>query len=111
MISRKKVGAINVIEVGLPLNEELLDKFHEVADECLDCSTGQIVVDLEKVPLLDSLALESFLDLQDECMRRGGALTLAGPSKICSDVLRITHLDRMIDVFPSVLLATGSYTE
>lgn len=111
MITRKRVGAINVIEIATPLNEEMVPALNGVAIESMDQGAGQVVIDMEKVPLVDSQALECLLDIQDACLRRGGALTLAAPTQICADVLRITQVDRMIEVFPTVVEATGSYTE
>ena len=109
MIGTRKVGAIEVIEVGGPLNASSVSELTNSFDECARRGTLNVVIDLDRTPLIDSQGLEALLEIQQVCLRRGGALKLVAATKNCQDILRITEVEKSIEVFDSVNLATGSF--
>ena len=73
--------------------------------------TGQpmVVIDMSKVPLLDSAALETLLDIQHEMRAMAGSLKLAGLTSLCADVFRVTGLTERFETYDDTKAAVRSF--
>jgi anti-anti-sigma factor len=111
MFVTSRQGAVHVISGDLPLTADQLRSFEPAAESCLSTCPPRVVLNMEGVPLLDSSGLERLLDLRDRCLQRGGVLRLAAPNRLCRDILSITGLDEQIEIFPTVVGATGSFSQ
>ncbi len=111
MIRQERQGVVDVIGATSPLNRDAQPALEDVGETCLAHGTGQIVFDFREVSLIDSAGLEMLMDLQDRCLRRGGALKIAAPNHLCREVIRVTGLDDCIEVFPDVVVAVGSFAK
>lgn len=110
MVELEKHGVVHVIRGDAPLNVDTVDQFAERLEECLQDGLPRIVVDLAKVPLIDSAGLELLLDYRDKCQRFGGDLKLAALNRLCEDILFVTGFEQEIEVIPETLRAIGSFT-
>jgi len=111
MFRRVTQGAVNVIQGDLPLNAESVEQVAALLAECAAGGPPYTVVDLEKVPLIDSAGLELLLDYGDEFQQRGGALKLAAPSNLCREILMVTGVGERLEVFGDSLAAVGSFVQ
>lgn len=59
---------------------------------------GPVIVDLERVPFLDSSGVQVLLDGYHTAMVAGGTLTVRGANGTVARVLRIVGLDRVLGV-------------
>lgn len=111
MFERQKLGAVDTIRGADPLNLENGKQFSSVLEEC--CRQGQprVVVDLERVPLIDSAGLEILLDFRDQMLERGGVLKVAGPSPLCREILTVTGLSEQVEVFRDLQAAVASFAQ
>ncbi len=109
MFELEKHGAVHVIHGDAPLNVEFVEAVGQLLEECLDDGLPRIVVDLKRVPLIDSAGIELILDYRDKCQRSGGDLKLAAPNRLCEDILFVTGVEQDIEVLPEVLRAVGSF--
>jgi len=109
MFRRSTQGAVELIHGTVPLTRNVQEEFRSVAQSCVASGPGQVVLDLREVTLIDSAGLESLLDLQETCLRRGGALKVAAPNHLCRDILRVTGLDEQIESYSDVVSAVGSF--
>ncbi len=109
MFHLSRQGAVDVLEGRGPLNEDSAASVRELLDRCITHGQPRVVISLEEVPLLDSVGLELLLDARDQCLRRGGTLTLAAPNSLCRDILQVTGLNHLIDLHDDVLTAVGSF--
>jgi anti-anti-sigma factor len=109
MFELEKHGAVHVVHGDSPLNVEFVDKVAALLDECLGSGLPRIVVDLKKVPLIDSAGIELLLDYRDKCQQSGGDLKLAAPNRLCEDILFATGMEQEIEVAAEVLRAVGSF--
>ena len=109
MYEMEKHGAVNVICGDAPLNVDAIDRLTELLEESLGGGQPRLVVDLTKVPLMDSAGIELLLDYRDRCQQCGGDLKLAAPNRLCEDVLFVTGTDQEIEVIPETLRAVGSF--
>ncbi|MBN2477599.1 MAG: STAS domain-containing protein [Pirellulales bacterium] len=109
MFERVTQGAVDVIQGDLPLNVDHVEELGELLHECLNHGQPYVVLDLEKVPLIDSAGLELLLDFKEESRQLGGALKLAAPSALCEEILAITGVGGQFEIFSETLSAVGSF--
>lgn len=109
MLERTRQGAVDLIRGDEPITVDRLPDVERLLAECLGSGQPRAVVDLARVPLVDSAALESLLDHQDKFKARGGALKLAAPNLLCRDILAITGVDRHFEIFSDAVSAVGSF--
>ncbi len=109
MFQRTKQGAVDVIAGEMPLTREYAGDLASVIDQCLDHGQPMAVLDMQKIPLLDSAGLERLLDGQDEFLKRGGMLKLAAPSPLCRDILVATGVGANFEIYGDVKSAVGSF--
>ncbi|QDU81892.1 STAS domain protein [Polystyrenella longa] len=110
MYSRKKQGAISIIEGTDALTSDYLEEIDELLKECKQAGQPKVVFSFKNTPLLDSSGLEWLLDSLESCLSSGGNLKLAAPNPVCEDILRITGFLSKFEVYPDTLSAVGSYT-
>lgn len=110
MFRRSTHSGVELIHPAVPLVRDAQADFDETVAACLEAGNGRVVFDLREVSLIDSVGLEGLVHLQEQCLRRGGALKLAGPSNLCSDVLHVTGVDEQIEIFPDPVAAVGSFS-
>lgn len=111
MFTLHKQGAVKVLVGTQPLNLQNVPAAAQVCDEALSQGQPRLVCDLQRVPLIDSAGVELLLDLHERCLRRGGALHLAGPTPLCRDILLATHVLSHFTIFDDKLSAVGSFAQ
>ena len=102
---------MHVVSGNDPLNADRVDSVRALVDECLVSGQPRVVFDLKHVPLIDSAGLELLLDAQDECVRRGGRLQIAGANTLCREILQITDVARHFEMFDDAVAAAGSFAQ
>jgi anti-anti-sigma factor len=98
-----------IVTGEVPLNVEAADAAEQALAACIAQGPPRVVFNLQKTPLIDSRGLEILLDASQQCATRGGAMVLAAPNALCSDILRITGLGADFAVFDDVVSAVGSF--
>jgi anti-anti-sigma factor len=111
MYTHKRTGAIDTISGTLPLIAENHSAFLNAFEGCFKQGQPRIVVDLSQVPLIDSVGLETILDLRDQCQQRGGAIVLARPNALCRDILRINGMEHEVSIFEDTVTAMGNFSK
>jgi len=74
----------------------------------LDKGYKELVFDLSGITFLDSSGLAVFVSAMKSTQEAGGWLKLAGLSEIPGEIFRLTCLDQVIDMYPSVESALHS---
>ena len=95
---------------GDRISGEHVAELGKLLAECLRRG-GQprVVLDLQSVALVDSAGLELMLDTHEECQRQGGAIKLANPGALCSEVLKVTGVGVRFEVFSDTGSAVRSF--
>ena len=109
MFERKKQGAIDVIDGTESLVHDHLEYVQKLIDECLAEGQPMTVIDMGRVKLIDGAGLELLVDAQDRYEQRGGTLKLAAPNSLCRDILSVSGVAEMFDVYDDVASAVGSF--
>ena len=111
MFPFEKQGAVGVIRPKGPIEAKHTDEFKRTAIQGLGAGRPMLVVDLHDVPLIDSVGLESLLELQQAVEAKGGAMKLASVNSLCGDILRVTGVGCQFEQHPLVRSAVGSFAE
>ena len=102
-------GAVDVVGCDGPIDVSSAEQFAAFARERIATGQPRIVVDLGDVPFIDGRGLETLLQLQDECIPRGGQLQAAAPSPLVREILHITEVSEVVELFDDVPQAVASF--
>ena len=109
MFERQRQGAVDLIQGDESLTAENLPAVERLCDESLARGQPRAVLDLSRVPLVDSEGLEWLLNVQEKFVQRGGAIKLAAANPLCRDILTVTGVDRHFELFADPVTAVGSF--
>jgi anti-sigma B factor antagonist len=109
MFEQTRQGAVSVISGDEPLNAETVDSVRELLNSCTAEGRPAVVIDMKKIPLIDSAGLELLVESRQKCISRGGIVQLAAPDQLCRDILRVTGVDNLFELHDDVVAAVGSF--
>lgn len=92
-----RIDSMNADELGDTLGDEI------------ERGSRQIVLDLANVAYMSSAGLRELVAAYRKLQDAGGDLRLAQPSSRVRDVLEMSGLDTIFQIFPTQLAAVGSY--
>ena len=111
MFQAARQGVVQVFSGDEPLNEANVSALADLIRRTPLSPQPMAVLDLQRIPLLDSAGLELLLDVHEDLTRRGGRLTLAAANELCRDILRATGMADLIESYADVRTAVGSFTK
>ncbi len=110
-IRQRVVGSVAVIDVigRMVLGERTNDTlFKNAVAEQLAAGRNQLVVNLSQVTQVDTSGLTALVTAHVTAAKRGGALKLAHPVTRISELLAITRLNTLFDVYDTEDAALAS---
>ena len=90
---------VSILHVEGKILGNAADVFREEMKQQLQTAQGKLVVDLMNVPLIDSSALGAIVLTLKFCQRSGGKLVLLNPQKAVREVLEVTQLATVIEIY------------
>ena len=90
---------ISILHVEGKILGNAADAFRKQMTEQLQTGRDRLVVDLMKVPLIDSSALGAIVITLKSCQQSGGKLVLLNPQKAVREVLEVTQLNTVIEIY------------
>ena len=111
MYQRNIQGAVHIVSGDDPLNLEHVKEVKQLLEACMDRGQPRAVLDLERVPLIDSAGLELLLDMNEEFARRGGSLKLATENPLCKEILSLTGVGRHFEIYSETAGAVSSFVQ
>lgn len=112
IVQKELQHGIVVLELAGPLQMGVECKQLELAfDALLQENHTRVVMDLSRVTKLDSGGLGRLVNCFSRLKVAGGALRLAGASRMIDGVLKLTHADHFLKVYPTVLDAAASFSD
>src|SRR5690606_39076697 len=109
VFERTRQGAVDIVRGNEPLNWEHIDVMRSVLERCSASGQPRVVLDMHAVPLVDSAGLELLVQSQEKYQKRGGILKLAGVNALCHEILKISGVGRLFEIFPTSGAAVGSF--
>ena len=104
-----RMGSATFLVPDGALIESNLQPLKESAHTAVHGGSSKLVVDLRRVPLLDSRGLEFLLDLASELRQSDGGLRIANANPLCRDILAITRVDQAVPSFDNLESAAESF--
>lgn len=108
-INEEKSGAVTVVKPAGPLVMAEVDQFRDRLMQVRAASMGRFVIDASTMSFVDSTGLEVLADLQDELAQSGQFLKLCGVNETVREVLDLTELASMFEMFHDVSSAVRSF--
>lgn len=108
-ITEHRHGAVLVVKPDGPLIQDDAKAMASATAGKGRETLGRIAVDLSASPYVDSIGLETLLDLADELNTCGQTLRLAGVSATVREVLELTGLTNRFEFHDDVNLAVRSF--
>lgn len=105
-LSTEIFGAVMVVHTPEELGEDQADNVRAFLESR---ERQRIIIDLDGTETIDSVGLETLLDVQDKLRAQGGDLRIATTNHANRKILEITRLDSMLEVFDSVIDAVKSF--
>ena len=90
---------ISILHVEGKIIGNAADVFRKEMEQHLQTGRGGLVVDLMNVPLIDSSALGAIVLTLKDCRKAGGKLVLLNPQKAVREVLEVTQLTTVIEIY------------
>jgi anti-anti-sigma factor len=103
-----RLGAGTYIAPDFALVEDKLAPLHESVTRARSEGVSELVILLDRVPVLDSKGLTYLVDLSNELRQLGGSLRLVA-TDLCREILAVTRVDRTIAVFDTIEEAGRSF--
>lgn len=95
-------GDVLVVGVDGGLDASNSDEFLSKVDAIIDGGVRKLVLDCEKLRYISSYGLGVLIRLHKRLKSRGGDVKIAAVSGPVADVLRLTRLDRVFNLYPDV---------
>lgn len=108
-VRKTRLGVAIYLTPDGALVAETLPAFQEAVGETQGNGDANIVVDMKRVPFIDSDGLEYLWDLATNLGTQGGSLRIACVNQTCKDILRITRVDQTIPVYDDLETAGRSF--
>jgi len=108
-IERQRVGTVDVLSPAGALVDQDGEKFVKALNEKLNSTTPRVVVSMQEVPYMDSVALEGLLSATEKLNEQATALKLANLNPTCREILELTGLAGRFRLFKDVSDAVKSF--
>ena len=107
-LATRTVAEHTVLEVGGEVDVYTAPRLRERLVELVDAGARNVVVDLGRVDFLDSTGLGVLVGALKRLRAAGGGLVLVCDKEPLLKIFRITALDQVFPIYPSVEAATSA---
>ena len=109
-VNEQLIGNVNVISIegNLKGGQEVIS-LHSTIKKSLDDKRDKIVVDLKGVEWMGSVGIGILICCLTAVKNAGGDLRLSGLNNKIQDLLRITKLEKIFNIYPNIQNAVESY--
>lgn len=98
-VVRSRIGVNTYLSPqGSLVDAIILESLQNLVSQAFQAGEVQLILDLIKVPTINSRVLELLVEWRDQLLPKGGSLTLVNANSVIVDVLYITEVDKYIKV-------------
>ncbi len=98
-VRTRKVGPITILDIAGRLQAgSSTDKFRASVSPSIDSDDARIILNLADLDYIDSVGLESLIELYKTMNRRRGHMKLLNPTKKVRELLELTRLLSIFEV-------------
>ena len=107
-IETRELKHVSVVTVSGRVDSATAPDLQKALQDLLDSDRKQLVLDLKDVDYMSSAGLRVLVALQKAAKKIGGALRLAQLSVRVSEVLELSGLTPVFEIYPDVVEAVGA---
>ncbi len=104
-------GDILVILLHGNLDAATTSEFNTEVDRHFNEGKRKLIIDCAHLGYISSLGIGSLVTLQTRLRKQGGEVKLAAIQGLVADVIKIVHLDRLLDIYGDIEFARESFYE
>lgn len=108
-IEQQQVGTVTVISPVGALVDSDGESFTAALLDRLSAPNSRVVIAMQEVAYMDSMALEGMLDAADSLAERGQSLKLSDVQPACREILELTCLSERFSIFSGTQDAVRSF--
>jgi len=108
-INRSEVGSAAILCLSGPLVADQQSKLIATIDACLAEGITRIVIDMKRVPFIDSAGLETLQSLVPEFARKGADFRITSLNDVCRDIFVATRMMSFLHVTEDADTAVRSF--
>jgi anti-anti-sigma factor len=97
-----KIGASTILSPRTSLTFANYEECEALLKRTIEKNQTTIIIDCKSVEFMDSKALEMMIHTQEELRSRGGVLKIANLNAVCRDILIVTRLINVFDVYEDI---------
>ena len=101
-------GKIQVLVTPARLDAVAVDAFKQEFRLALETAKAGLVVDLSRTLFIDSAGLGSLVSLLKNCNQCGKRLALASPTPQIRQIIELTRLHRLLDIYDGIEAARNA---
>ncbi|HWL94666.1 MAG TPA: STAS domain-containing protein [Phycisphaerae bacterium] len=105
-----KYNHVAVLTSKDDFTRDSIDQFRHAAKKCVEEGFNSLVLDCAHVGAIDSVGLETLLEMQDKCEDLVGCVKLCALDETIERILTITRLIRRFETFPDLDSAVRSFS-
>ena len=84
-------------------------RIQQEVEQLLGRGEKRIIFDLERVSYVDSSGVGTIVKCISTLKKSGGSLRLAGVNGMIASVLKMTQVDKIIEIYPTAAEAAGNF--
>ena len=84
-------------------------RIQQEVEQLLGRSEKRIIFDLERVSYVDSSGVGAIVKCFSTLKKSGGSLRLAGVKGMIANVLKMSQVDKIIEIYPTAVEAAGNF--
>ena len=107
-LSTETHGDVVVAAAPVELTDDLAAAFLADARALLDAGRTRLVLRMDRCESIDGPGLTALLDVRDEALAAGGAVSVTGLTGACAEAFRVTRLDRRVETFGDLVPAVNA---
>jgi len=107
-IETRELKNASVVTVSGRVDSATAPDLQKALQDLLDAERKQLVLDLKGVDYMSSAGLRVLVAMQKAAKKNGGALRLAQLSARVSEVLELSGLTPVFEIYPDVVEAVGA---
>ncbi|MBC8377785.1 MAG: STAS domain-containing protein [Planctomycetes bacterium] len=108
-IESQKYNDIMVLQLQGEFTGDSLKPFEDETSNVFASKISGIVLDMTRVSMMDSQALEHLLDFSEQCREQTRQFKIAGLDETCSKILEVTRLLTKFDTYAELTEAVKSF--
>jgi anti-sigma B factor antagonist len=109
-VTTRAIGELSVVDVAGEVDVFSAPELAEQLTQLFDAGRRTVVVDLTSVTFLDSTGLGTLVAARNRAEEAGGQLPIIGSGERVLKLFRITGLDEVFEIYPSIEAAITATT-